>query len=303
MAKIPRLVPTVLLAVGFAILFAIRWALSWIAAFHPAFFLGGSAVVIVATTAGVSLARRRRRRRMVREVQAAGWDPIDAQGRQWPWDGQLRQGAVTVETVWTREVAGFPVIVGRVRWTGNAFAGLVREREAHGLVVVVRLPQPEPAMALRSMYRFVGDSPRLDRPELRWAALRDELPTWTVVGDELFTVETHQDWITPEATDRSVHRALHVLNLLGIASHLPADGTSVGVDSRSSLDRAPLAFDSRSSADGTCLEAAAPAVAGPDTSDLEGAGLDVTRLRGLGLDSARLRALGFDVPDSETSNP
>jgi hypothetical protein len=164
----------------------------------------------------VLIGRCRARRRMVRWSAKAGWSRVDRNGRDWPWQGLALNGEVLVGRVWTKECDGFPVIAGDLRWSGGAFAGAVLARAGRGTFVVVRLPLPTPAMAMRLPYRFVGDSHRLESPALREAYLDGEIPPWTASGDHLFTVEEHVGWITPDAIDHAVRRALRVVQLLDL---------------------------------------------------------------------------------------
>jgi hypothetical protein len=270
----------------FGVLFAVRYALAWFAYLHREAFLVAFVVAVAGITVTVRLDRRRRHRRMLRQAAEAGWTPIELDGRGWPWDGQLPpQGKARVEGAWTRVVDGYPVTVGRIRWSGNAFIGLVRELESHGIVTVVKLPQSQPPMALRAFYRFVGDSPKLDRPELRWAALRNEIPTWTVVGDELFIVEAHPELITPEVTDRAVRQALHVVGLLEIGPASDYPPAPAPDDDGGAAAAVPGAAASG-------LDVPGPHVPGLDVPDLD------VRAGGVAAAVPGAAAAGLDVPGS-----
>ena len=159
---------------------------------------------------------RRARRRLARWAEEQGWVVLDPAGREWPWRGLLVGGRATVHRVWIRECDGMPVIVGEIAWSGAAFGGAVLSAADRGLFVVVRLPVGVPPMAMRMPYQFIGDSPRLTVPALRQAFLDGDVPPWTVPGEELFTVEQHAGWTTPEAVDRVVTRALRVVRLLDL---------------------------------------------------------------------------------------
>ncbi|KUL40445.1 hypothetical protein [Actinoplanes awajinensis] len=198
-----------------AALLGLRYLLGTWLVLHPRIALGALVTGVAGATAAALLVRRHRRRRMTRAVEGAGWSPIDPRTRAWPWQG-LQQGRAVVETAWTRKVDGLPIAAGRVRFSGAAFAGAVRDREGWAIFVVLKLPRPAPSMAWRLPFQYVGDSPRLHRPELRWATLHGEIPPWTVLGDELFIVEPSHRWITPADLAAVLHHTLHVLALLNL---------------------------------------------------------------------------------------
>jgi len=180
-------------------------------------------VLIIVVSAGFLVARRRFRRRLRRWAAHAEWTPVDPDEQQWPWLPH-RQGGSAVRRAWRRDVDGLPVTFGELRWKGNAFAGLVVQRKGSGAVVVIRLPQSQPPMALHHRFKPVGDSFRLRQPALLDAYLAGDIGTWTVNGDELFTVEARDVWIDPEIADHAVRRALRVVRLLDLG---PDTTTSV----------------------------------------------------------------------------
>ncbi|GIM92234.1 hypothetical protein [Paractinoplanes toevensis] len=178
-------------------------------------------IVAFLTPPAVILINRERARRRMRNWAATGeWTPVAPDARTWPWQDLLRQGRVRVRRAWTREVDGFPVVAGELHWTGNALAGAVTGDKGRGVFVVVRLPLTVPSMALRPPSGFVGDSFRLDRPELRAAYVAGELPAWTARGDELFTVEQRHGWVWPETTEAAIRRALRTVTLLDLGPDL-----------------------------------------------------------------------------------
>ncbi|MEU4423063.1 hypothetical protein AB0F81_20760 [Actinoplanes sp. NPDC024001] len=180
---------------------------------YPGWALLVLAVALLLIVAGL-LAHREVVRRRVR-AWAAGWTPA---GRVWPWDGLRRQGDIRVPRAWTREVAGLPVTVGEIRWSGGALAGAVLARAGRGVFVVVGLPGEAPEMGLRLPYRFVGDWPRQTDPEVREAFLDGRIPLWTVRGGELFTIEPRDGLFAgPAVFDRAVRRALLAVELLHLA--------------------------------------------------------------------------------------
>ncbi|MEU8665148.1 hypothetical protein [Actinoplanes philippinensis] len=67
---------------------------------------------------------------------------------------------------------------------------------------------------MRNRFDRVGDSPLLDRPDLRRALLTGEIPPWTAPGRTLFTIERRRTWLRPPAIEGAVHRALRVVELL-----------------------------------------------------------------------------------------
>jgi hypothetical protein len=183
---------------------AIRW--------YPGKTLAG---LIGAAGLGITVVlilRYRAHRRMVRP----DWTLLDTDERRWPWEGLNPNGEALVKRAWTGECDGFPITAGEVKWSGGAFAGAVVARGGKGIFVVVELPLPTPGMAMRLPYQFIGDSPRLESPALRAAFREGEIPPWTASGNELFTVEEHLRWITPDAMDRTIRRAVRVVRLLDL---------------------------------------------------------------------------------------
>ncbi|WP_250007072.1 hypothetical protein [Actinoplanes sp. M2I2] len=171
------------------------------------------------------LARSRDRRRLRRWAAHREWSPIDPDDRQWPWPAQ--RGQVKVRQAWQRVTDGLPVTFAEVRWKGGAFAGMVLQPKGSGAVVVVRLPQPGPAMALHHAFQPVGDSPRLEQPALLEAYLAGDIPTWTVRGDELYTVEARDAWVSPELADQVVRGALRAVHLLDLGPDTSSAGPRI----------------------------------------------------------------------------
>ncbi len=186
-----------------------------------------AAVGLVAVAGGgYLLARLRYRRHLRRWAAHREWTPIDPDGRAWPWPGQPR-GTVKVRRAWQRETGGLLVTFAEVRWRGDAFDGMILQPKGSGALVVVRLPQPEPPMALHHAFEPVGDSPRLEQPALLEAYLAGDIPTWTVRGDELYTVEARDAWVSPELADQVVDGALRVVRLLDLGPDTSSAGPRV----------------------------------------------------------------------------
>jgi len=202
--------------VGWSILAALGVAARVLGDWYPAPALAGLIVVAVLPMVVVLIRRERAHRWMNRWAETVGWTEIDRDSRDWPWRGLNPSGEALVKRAWTHEVDGYPVTAGEVGWSGGAFAGAVLLREGRGIFVVVRLPLPAPPMAMRLPYEFVGDSQRLNQPALRQAYLDGKIPPWTARGDEMFTIESQDAWITPDATDCAVRRALRVVQLLDL---------------------------------------------------------------------------------------
>ena len=185
-------------------------------------FVAFVAALVVGVT--VTLVRARRSRHRIEQWQATGWE-LQPEPRVWPWDGLLRDPSlVTVKRYWTRAVDGLPVTVGEIDWRDNAFAGGVNKWDGPGLCVVVQLPQPTEAMAMRRILTPVGTSHRLGLPAMIAAFVAQEIPPWTADGDELFIVEAYDDWLTPEKIERSVRRALLTVRLLDLGADRSATG-------------------------------------------------------------------------------
>ncbi|WP_433795881.1 hypothetical protein [Actinoplanes sp. CA-252034] len=155
---------------------------------------------------------------LARHATAAGWERADPGSRTWPWPDPEPDGTIRVRRAWSTTAGGFPVTVGEVRWTGRGFGAATDDAEGRGVVVVIRLASPVPAMAYHVPFERVGDSPVLDDAELRKAFLTRRIPPWTVRDRELFTVEPANEGVTPAVIDAAVQRALRVAALLGLTA-------------------------------------------------------------------------------------
>jgi hypothetical protein len=177
-------------------------------------------VIIVAAPAGFLLTRLLCRRRLRRWAAGDGWAPIDPDERQWPWPpgtgAPPARGRVTIRQAWQRTIDGLSVTLAEAKWRGDPFEGLILLRKGQGAVVVVRLPQPSPPMALHHAFTPVGDSPRLDQPALREAYQSGAISTFAIRGAELFTVEPRDAWLDPRMAEEAVRRALHALRVLDL---------------------------------------------------------------------------------------
>jgi hypothetical protein len=192
-------------------------ALTDLAGRHPG-WATGVLVLCAATPPLVALIRRRLAwRAMRRRAEQAGWVTVHPKGRPWPWDDLRLRGTIEVGRAWSFRQAGFPVVAGEISWTGNALSGAVDVRDGRGLFVVVDLPVPMPSMAMRHGADPVGDSPLLDRPELRSAFRAGRIPPWTVRDRILFTFEPRTAPLRPAVIDEAVLDTLRVAGLLGLA--------------------------------------------------------------------------------------
>ncbi|WP_328470521.1 hypothetical protein OHA21_04740 [Actinoplanes sp. NBC_00393] len=182
-------------------------------------FPGWAVLLLLTVVLGAGLTVLGQRELLRRRAQAwaasAGWTAVARDDRLWPWQGLQLHGEVRVERAWTRDVDGFAVTTGEIRWTGGALSGAVLPRHGKGAFVVVRLPRAVPDMAVRLPYRFVGDWPRQTEPEVRQAFLDGRIPPWTVREGELFTIEPQDGlFLDPDVLDRAVRRALLAVRML-----------------------------------------------------------------------------------------
>lgn len=149
-----------------------------------------------------------------RRVAGEGWTVLDPAAEEWPWTGLRRHGTIKVSKAWAFEAGGFPVIAGFISWTGSALEGVTRDGDGSGDFVVLRLPAAVPGMAMRWPYRVVGEVPPVQASELRVAFLAERVPTWTVTGHHLFTIEAGRNAGKASRIDECVRRALLVAELL-----------------------------------------------------------------------------------------
>lgn len=166
---------------------------------------------------------------LARHAESAGWERADslqrrAGRRKWPWAEPTGSGTIRVRQAWSFTAGGFPVTAGEVRWTGRGFGGATDDTDGRGVFVVVHLPVPVPSMAYHVPFERVGDSPLLDRAELRKAFLTRRIPPWTVREQCLFTVEPAYEGVTPALIGSAVRRALLVAKLLELTAEVRSNG-------------------------------------------------------------------------------
>ncbi|MEV4276587.1 hypothetical protein [Actinoplanes xinjiangensis] len=159
---------------------------------------------------------------LARHAAAAGWEPTAPGRPQWPWPEPQSGGTIRVRRAWSFTAGGLPVTAGDVRWTGRAFGGATDDADGQGVVVVIHLRGPVPSMAYHVPFERIGDSPLLDRTELRKAFLTRRIPPWTVRERCLYTVEPANGSVTPALIDSAVRRALVVARLLDLTGEVRA---------------------------------------------------------------------------------
>ena len=135
-----------------------------------------------------------------------------------------------------REVAGLHVTVGELSWIDNGLGNAVDSWNGHGVFSVVRLPAEQPGAAVRlrrpaqrpradgdefrQRFRTITDTPAavdlVAEPALLEAHVRGEIAPWTLIADELFTVEPTTAPVTPTALESASRRALRIIELLGL---------------------------------------------------------------------------------------
>jgi hypothetical protein len=173
-------------------------------------------------------------------VAAGGWEPVP--DRPWPWWGLVEHAdTVTVLRAYRNRVAGLPVVTGELAFVDDALSTAVDRREGYAVFVVVTLPQPAPARAVRlrrnpvsrrldrdefrRRFRPVGaEQHRLDDPELRAAHVRGEIPPWTLIEDELFAFVPLTAPLRPEHLEDAARRAIRVVHLFGLAVEVGEHG-------------------------------------------------------------------------------
>lgn len=231
-----------LIAGGLLAIFLVRVALAALGDLTD----GVGCLALVAVALGVWAARawsrRRRHRRAVRELAGwtgtGGWEP--ALPRPWPWQDLVRwPDTVTVLRAYRKRVEGFAVVTGELAFTENGLGATVDRRDGHAAFAVVSLPQPAPSMAVRLhrtparprrgedefRRRFVVVGAGSPGPALRDAHVRDEVPPWTLRGDELFAFVPLDGPLRPGDLEQTARRTIHVLRLLG-----PLPPVEVGED-------------------------------------------------------------------------
>jgi hypothetical protein len=153
---------------------------------------------------------------LARHAAAAGWERTAPGKPEWPWPEPQPGGTIRVRRAWSFTAGGLPVTAGDVRWTGRAFGGATDDADGQGVVVVVHLRGRVPSMAYHVPFERIGDSPLLDRTELRKAFLTRRIPPWTVRERCLYTVEPANGSVTPALIDSAVRRALLIVRLLDL---------------------------------------------------------------------------------------
>jgi hypothetical protein len=193
---------------------------------------------------------RRRLARVRRDFDrwqaTSGWVPgrVD---RVWPWTNRIRApDMVTVMSAFDRELAGLPVTVGELSWIDEGLGDATDSWRGRGIFTVVRLPGSPPDFAVRSYrtvyrrragedefrrrFRTIFDdtvnAERLDHEELRKAHVNNEIPPWTLLDGELFTIVSTDKTATPAAMESAASDTLRVVELIGPRSDRAPDPTS-----------------------------------------------------------------------------
>lgn len=167
---------------------------------------------------------------------ASGWTPgrVD---RVWPWTFRLQApDMVTVTSAFDRELTGLPVTVGELSWIDNGLGDATDRWSGQGVFTVVRVPGSPPDFAVRryrdkyrqrvgedefeqrfrTIFDDTVDAKRLDHEELRRAHVNSEIPPWTLLGGELFTIVSLDGPATPAAMESAAAGALRVVKLLDL---------------------------------------------------------------------------------------
>jgi hypothetical protein len=159
--------------------------------------------------------------------------------RVWPWTAHLlAPDMVTVLSAFDGELAGLPVTVGELSWIDNGLGDAVDRWSGRGICTVVRLPGSPPDFAVRK-YRTVHrqrvgedefrrrfraifndtvNARRLDQEVPRKAHVNGEIPPWTLLKGELFTIVSIDKLATPAAMESAASDTLRVVELLGLRS-------------------------------------------------------------------------------------
>ncbi|MBV1849051.1 hypothetical protein [Catellatospora tritici] len=197
------------------------------------------AVVLVAV---VSAWHRLRQWRLDRWAAADGWSAVPDR-KIWPWSArQLGEGgAVTVTHALTKIVDGREVTAGALRWEHDGLGGAVSRSSGTGTFVAIRLSGEHPGASVHrrrsggrrvrdeelflTEYRIVIDdlslADRFTAVALRRAHVRREVPTWTISGDEIYTVCESVRTATPGRIEELTTGLLRVLALLEIPAADP----------------------------------------------------------------------------------
>ncbi|WP_285559654.1 hypothetical protein [Actinoplanes regularis] len=157
-----------------------------------------------------------------------------------PWTNRiLAPDMVTVTSAFDRELAGLPVTIGELSWIDDGLSDATDRWKGRGVFAVVRLPGSPPDFAVRS-YRTVYrqragedefrrrfrtifndtvDARRLDHDLPREAHVNGEIPPWTLLDGELFTIVSIEKVVTPEAMESAASATLRVAELTGLRSN------------------------------------------------------------------------------------
>lgn len=154
--------------------------------------------------------------------QTAGWEPT---AWRWPWQSLVRwPDTVTVLRAYQKQ----QVRVGELTFDDNGLGDTVDRRAGRAAFAIVTLPHPHPSMAVRARrnapkvqeregafeYRFLTLGPTEISPALRAAHLADEVPPWTVTGDELFVFVPLDGPLRPHDLEEAARRAQLVVSHL-----------------------------------------------------------------------------------------
>ncbi|MCU7727568.1 hypothetical protein ODJ79_27945 [Actinoplanes sp. KI2] len=188
------------------------------------------------------LLRKRRLARVRRDFDrwqaTSGWIPgrVD---RIWPWTNHIRApGMVTVTFAFDRDLGGLPVTVGELSWIDDGLGDATDRWKGRGIFTVVRLPGSPPDFAVRryrtvyrqragedefrrrfrTIFNDTVNADRLDHEELRKAHVNNEIPPWTLLDGELFTIVSMDEPTTPAAMESAASDALRVAELIGLRS-------------------------------------------------------------------------------------
>ncbi len=174
------------------------------------------------------------RRDFDRWPATSGWTPGSVD-RTWPWTNRIRApDMVTVISAFDSEIAGLPVTVGELSWTDNGLGDATDRWKGRGIFTVVRLPGSLPDFAVRrhrtvdrqrdgedefgrrfrTILNDTGNAGRLDSEEVRRAHVNSEIPPWTLLGGELFTIVSMDKPATPAAMESAATDALRVVELI-----------------------------------------------------------------------------------------
>jgi hypothetical protein len=190
--------------------------------------------VVTVIGAGVPAWRKYARDMTGRWAARKGFLPVATQ-RRWPWTPLVRTpDLVTVKTAFSGSAGGHAVTAGELSWNGNGLGDAVDRWSGHGVFVVARLGGETPSGAVRlrraprprrhgedefrRRFTLIADdaamASRLGDPELQQAHVRGDIPPWTVIGGELFTVTPSRGVVTPGGLERAIAGTLRIAEAL-----------------------------------------------------------------------------------------